>query len=101
MQDRNEIFNAVRLQMNCSQQGPTYTSTHMKKDVIRYIEANKKELEDLVENNLYDCEMSFTEYMQMMHNNVTCGFEITLRVIGKMFNVAILVIWSDFLWISE
>ena len=102
MQDRNEIFNAVCPQMTCSRQGATYNSTQMQKDVLRYIEANKKELEELVENNLgLCCEMSFLEYVKMMENNVTCGFEITLRVIGEMFNVSILVIRSDFLWISQ
>ena len=101
MQDRNEIFNAVHPQMTCSQQGPTYTSTHMKKDFLHYIEANKKEMEDLVENNLYDCGMSFSDYVSMMHNNVTCAFEITLHILGEMFNVSILVIHSDYLWISQ
>ena len=73
----------------------------MRKDVLRYIEANRNELEELVENNLYEREMTFDEYVKMMENNVTCGFEITLRIIGEMFNVSILVIRSDFLWISQ
>ena len=59
--------------MTCSRQGATYNSTQMRKDVLRYIDANKKELEDLVDNNLYEREMSFSEYVNMMENNVTCA----------------------------
>ena len=45
--------------------------------------------------------MTFDEYVTMMKKNETCGYEITLRIIGEMFQVAILVVRSDFLWISE
>ena len=45
--------------------------------------------------------MTFDEYLNMMKKNETCWYEITLRIIGEMFQVAILVVRSDFLWISE
>ena len=45
--------------------------------------------------------MTFDEYVNMMKRNETCGYEITLRIIGEMFQVPILVVHSDFLWISE
>ena len=73
----------------------------MRKDLLRYIEVNCEELELLVEGNLYDRDMTFDEYVNMMNKNETCGYEITLRIIGEMFQVAILVVRSDFLWISE
>ena len=101
VQNRNEILNAIRPQMTCERQGVTYSSAQMRKDLLRYIEANSEELELLVEGNLYDRDMTFDEYLNMMKNNETCGYEITLRIIGEMFKVAKLVVRLDFLWISE
>ena len=101
LQNRNEIFNAIRPQMLCEWQGVTYNSVQMRNDLLRYIEANHEELELLVEGNLYDRDMTFDEYLTMMKKKETCGYEITLRIIGEMFQVLILVVHSDFLWISE
>ena len=101
LQNRNEIFNAIRPQMLCEWQGVTYNSAQMRNDLLRYIEANREELELLVEGNLYDRDMTFDEYLTMMKKKETCGYEITLRIIGEMFQVPILVVHSDFLSISE
>ena len=43
---------------------------------------------------------TFDEYVTMMKKNKTCGYETALRIIGEIL-VPILVICSDFLWISE
>ena len=101
LQNGNEIFNAIQPQMLCEWQGVTYNSAQMGTDLLRYIEANREELELLVEGNLYDRDMTFDEYLTMMKKKETCGYEITLRIIGEMFQVPILVVCSDFLWISE
>ena len=87
--------------MICEWQGVTYNSAQMCNDLLRYIEVNREELELLVEGNLYDRDMTFDEYVTMMKKNKTCGYEITLRIIGEMFQVPILVVRSDFLWIFE
>ena len=87
--------------MVCERQGATYNLAQMHTDLLRYIEANCEDLELLVEGNLYDRDMTFDEYVNMMKPNQTCGYEITLRIIGEMFQVPILVVHSDFLWISE
>ena len=87
--------------MICEWQGVTYNSAQMHNDLLRYIEVNCEELELLVEGNLYDRDMTFDEYLTMMKKNEACGYEITLRIIGEMFQVPILVVHSDFLWISE
>ena len=101
LQNRNEIFNAIQPQMLCEWQGVTYNSAQMRNDLLWYMEANREELELLVEGNLYDRDMTFDEYLTMMKKKETCGYEITLRIIGEMFQVPILVVRSDFLWISE
>ena len=98
LQNRNEIFNAIQPQMLCERQGVTYNSAQMCTDLLRYIEANREELELLVEGNLYDGDMTFDEYLTMMKKKETCGYEI---IIGEMFQVPIFVVRSDFLWISE
>ena len=71
--------------MICQHQGVTYNLAQMHKDLLKYIEANREELELLVEGNLYDRDMTFDEYVTMMKKNETCGYEITLRIIGEMF----------------
>ena len=70
----------------------TYSSVQMHNDLLRYTEANREELELLVEGNLYDRDMTFDEYLNMMKKNKTCGYEITLRIIGEMFQFAMLVV---------
>ena len=89
LQNWNEIFNAIQPQMICQRQGVTYNSTQMRNDLLKYIEVNREELELLVEGNLYDRDMTFDEYVMMMKKNKTCGYEITLRIIGEMFQVPI------------
>ena len=61
LQNRNEIFNAIRPQMPCEWQGVTYNSAQMHNDLLWYIEANHEELEFLVEGYLYDRDMTFDE----------------------------------------
>ena len=87
--------------MICQCQAVTYNSAQMHNDLLKYIEANHEESELLVEGNLYDRDMTFDEYVTMMKKNETCRYEISLRIIGEMFQVPILVLHSDFLWISE
>ena len=41
----------------------------MRNDLLRYIEANREEFELLVEGNLYDRDMTFDEYVNMMKKN--------------------------------
>ena len=38
--------------------------------------------------------------MCLMEGTPICGYEITLLILSQMFNIAILVIRSDFLWVS-
>ena len=38
--------------------------------------------------------------MCLMEGTPTCGYEITLLILSQMFNIAILVIHTDFLWVS-
>ena len=38
--------------------------------------------------------------MCLMEGTPTCGYEITLLILSQMFNIVILVIRSDFLWVS-
>ena len=73
LQNRNEIFNAIQPQMICEWQGVTYNSAQMRNNLLRYIEANREELELLVEGNFYDRDMTFDEYLTMMKKNEHVG----------------------------
>ena len=45
--------------------------------------------------------MTLEEYIKMMESEITCGYEATLLILAKMFNMKILVVRSDHLWLSE
>ena len=100
-QDRNEIFNCVRPQLVCRRSGATYKSTHMRYHMLSYIRDNEEEIRELLSNVLKERGMQLEEYVNMMENEVTCGYEATVLILAKMFKMKILVVRSDYLWLSE
>ena len=73
----------------------------MRHHLISYVEENMEEVSDLVHNVLKERNMKFEEYLKLMKNEITCGYEATLLILAKMFGMKILVIRSDYLWLSE
>ena len=81
--------------------GRVYTPMHMRFHLLKYVNENKESLSRLLKGPLEVRGMSLNEYELMMYNNQTCGYEITLLLLGMMYMVPILVIRSDMLWVSQ
>ena len=73
----------------------------MQEHLNQYIDEHTKDVEDLLRHVLEKRGMTLTEYMTMMRTNSLCGYEATLLILCQMFKMKILVIYSDYLWVSE
>ena len=72
----------------------------MRKHLITYCKENHGLLQVLLCEQLTKSNLTLDQYMCLMEGTPTCGYEITLLLLSQMFNIAILVICSDFLWVS-
>ena len=57
-------------------------------------------LETLLSEALDAHKLSLKDYIELMEGTSTCGYEITLLILCEMLKIQILVIRSDFLWVS-
>ena len=48
--------------------------------------------------NLEVCELNIHDYMQKMINRRTSGMDITLLILSEMFEIAIVVLFEEYLW---
>ena len=99
--DRNEIFSAIRPQLKVDRRGRVYTPMHMRFHLLQFVNRNKESLTRLLKGPLEVRGITLSEYEQLMYNNETCGYEITVLLVAMMYMVPILVIRSDMLWVSE
>ena len=51
--------------------------------------------------NLEVRELNVQEYMQKMINRRTSGMDITLLILSEMFEIAIVVLFEEYLWKSD
>ena len=51
--------------------------------------------------NLDVRELNIHEYMQKMINRRTSGMDITLLILAEMFEIAIVVLFEEYLWKSD
>ena len=72
----------------------------MRQHLIEYTEANHDHLETLLSHNLGYRNISLKDYIDAMKYTPTCGFDITLLILSIMFKIDILVMRTDFLWVS-
>ena len=72
----------------------------MRQHLIQYTEDNYAHLEKVLSENLGYRNMTLSEYIDSMKYTPTCGFDITLLILSIMFKVNVLVVRSDFLWVS-
>ena len=98
--DKNELFSAFRPQILVKRKGGLYGPRHMRQHLIEYTEANHDHLETVLSDNLRYRNMSLKDYIDAMKYTPTCGFDITLLILSIMFKIDILVVRSDFLWVS-
>ena len=77
-----------------------WSKTHEETPDYIYCKENYTLLQILLCEQLTKCKLTLQQYMCLMEGTPTCGYEITLLILSQMFNIAILVIHSDFLWVS-
>ena len=98
--DKNNLFACIRPQILVQRKGFMYGPRHMRKHLITYCKENFGLLQILLREQLTQRKLILQQYMCLMEGTPTCGYEITLLILSQMFNIAILVIHSDFLWVS-
>ena len=62
---------------------------------------NKKELSKKLAGALRKCNLDLSTYLAKMYYCTTCGYEITLLLLSQMYNVDIVLIRPDFVWLSR
>ena len=60
--------------------------------MLQFIEDNRTHLEELLHDALHARGMTFDEYIGMMDNYSSCGYEVTLIILAEMFKMKILVV---------
>ena len=80
---------------------PIYTACHMRYHLHSYGKSKEKELSDKLAGALRKRNLDISTYLAKMYYCTTCGFEITLMILARMYNVDIVVIQPDFVWLSR
>ena len=62
---------------------------------------NKKELSNKLVGALRKHNLDLSTYLAKMYYCTTCGYEITLMLLSQMYNVDIVLIRPDFVWLSR
>ena len=60
-----------------------------------------KELSEILAGALQKRNLDLSTYLAKMYYCTTCGYEITLLLLSRMYNVDIVVIRPDFVWLSR
>ena len=66
-----------------------------------FCKENYERLEGILSEALDARKLSLKDYMELMEGTSTCGYEVTLLILSHMFSINILVIRSDFFWLSS
>ena len=66
-----------------------------------YGKNNEKELSKKLVGALRKRNLDMSTYLAKMYYCTTCGFKITLMVLSRMYNVDVVVIRPDFVWLSR
>ena len=69
--------------------------------LLDYTKENYGELETALKKPLEVCRQSLQNYLEVMEWTPSSGSEITLLILSHMFRISILVIRTDFIWVSE
>ena len=100
--DKNELFAAIRPQlMPSKKKNLLYGPRHMRMHLLEYTKENFVELEVELKKQLIARRQSLQSYIELMEWTPASGSEITLLILCRMYNITILVVRSDFLWLSR
>ena len=101
VQDVNQLFSAIRPQIRVNLRGRTYSGAAMHVHVINYCNENYKVLSRDLKGALKTRKLDLAGYLYKMQNTMMCGLEVTLLILSRMYRCGIMVIRSDFVWLSH
>ena len=97
----DHLFNSIRPQI-MPQRSTKYTGRHMRYHVMQFFEEHKEDLSaKLIPMLKYRPSINLEKWQKMMLERSTCGYELTLVVLDKLFNTPILVLREDYIWTSR
>ena len=100
-QDLNQLFSAIRPQIRVNLRGGTYSGAAMCVHVVNYCNENYKVLSRDLKGALKTRDLDLAGYLYKMQNTMTSGLEVTLLILSRMYRCGIMVIRSDFVWLSH
>ena len=69
--------------------------------VVNYCNENYKVLSRDLKGALKTRDLDLAGYLYKMQNTMTSGLEVTLLILSRMYRCGIIVIRSDFVWLSH
>ena len=97
----DELFACIRPQLQVDRHSPIYTACHMWYHLYHYGKNSEKELSKQLECTLQKHNLDLSTYFAKMYYCTTWGFEITLLLLSRIYNVDIVFIRPDFVWLSR
>ena len=100
-QDLNQVFSTICPQIRVNLRGWTYSGTAMHMHLIHFCNENYKLLSQDLKGALKTRNLDLTGYLYKMQNTMTSGLEVILLILSCMYRCGIMVIRSDFVWLSH
>ena len=101
VQDLNQLISSIHPQIRVNLRGCTYSGSAMCIHLINYCNENYKQLSRDLKGTLKMCKLDLVGYLYKMENTMTSGLEVTLLILSRMYRCGIMVIKSDFVWLSH
>ena len=101
VQDLNQLFSSIRPQIRVNLRGHTYSGSAMCMHVINFCNENYELLSRDLKGALKTRKLDLGGYLYKMQNTMTCRLEVTVLILSQMYRCGIMVIRSDFVWLSH
>ena len=69
--------------------------------MIEYVREHRQQIEQEVNHVLKCRNCTLDSFLDKMYDCKTCGYEATLLIMSKMFNTCVMVVRSDYVWLSR
>ena len=101
VQDLNQLFSSIHPQIRVNLRECTYSEVAMCIHVINFCNENYKLLSRDLKGALKMHQLDLAGYLYKIKNTMTSGLEVTLLILSQMYRCGIMVIRSDFVWLSH
>ena len=73
----------------------------MRYHLIEYVREHRQQIEQEVNHVLKCRNCTLDSFLDKMYDCKTCGYKATLLIMSKMFNTCVMVVRSDYVWLSR